>query len=288
MRDVLDDDLAELYPVRGDDDVRLARLREQLFAEKPQSRSRRWIGMAAAVVTVVLIAGLVVYLRPVRPVPDVGELPGSPAISLAEAATRLAQAEPRGKFRHFRYEVWQTHTDRIGDIWHAAQLEFTVEVWLPVANGQQVRTERRVTGRQRPIPGIPEAPPVGLTMTYIGPQLWATNCPTTPCNETSLLDPVSLIPKETINSVSAALLSPFTSNDRKAAIYRELAAIPEVRYDNGSVSAAGGKAAFTLDPVTGDVTGYEERETVAENRLPVGTVQLSVAVSSEWTDQRPS
>ena len=64
MRDLLDDDLAELYPVRAADDVRLARLREGLFAEQPKRRSRSWIGMAAAAVAVMMIAGLVVFLRP--------------------------------------------------------------------------------------------------------------------------------------------------------------------------------------------------------------------------------
>ena len=288
MRDVLDDDLAELYPVRGSDDVRLARLREQLFAEKPEPRTRRWIGIAAVAVVVVLITGLVSHLRPVRLTPDVGELTGAPATSLAEAAAKLEQAEPRGAFRHFRYEIWQTYSDRVDGVWHAAQLEFRIEVWLPSTDGRQVRVERFATGRQRPLPGIPESAPIDLSAQYSGPPLWGTNCPVTPCHETSLLYPVRQTPAETIASVSSPVLSPFTSDDRRAALYRELAGMPAVRYDEGSVSADGGKASFTLDPRTGDVTGYEERELTTGNRLPVGTVLLSVKVTSEWADQRPS
>ncbi|MFD4673983.1 hypothetical protein ACFWNN_29990 [Lentzea sp. NPDC058450] len=287
MRDVLDDDLAELYPARGTDDVRLARLREQLFVEKPQPKSRRWVGIAAAAVAVVVIAGLVVYLRPDR-VEEPAEMPGAPATSLTEAAKLIRDAQPKGRLRHSRYEIWQTYTDKIDGVWHAAQVEFGVEVWLPVADGQKTRVDRRPTGRQRALPGIPEMPPIEPSAQYSGPALWGTNCPVTPCNETSLLYPVSRDPGETISSVSSAVLSPFTPNDRKAQIYGELATLDGVQWADGSVFVGGGKASFTVDPATGDVAGYEERENVPENRLPIGTVLLSVTVTRDWTDQRPS
>ncbi|GLY54205.1 hypothetical protein [Lentzea sp. NBRC 102530] len=288
MRDVLDDDLAELYPARGTDDVRLARLREQLFAEKPQPRSRRWIGIAAAAAAVVVIAGLVVFLRPAPFVEEPAEMPGAPATSLVEASNLIKMAKPRGKVRHVRYEIWETFTDRIDGVWHAAQLEFSVEVWLPVADGQKVRVERKPTGRQRALPGIPESPPVRLEAQYSGPPLWATNCPVTPCNETSLLYPVSRDPGETISSVSSAVLSPFTPNDRKAEVYRELATLDGVQWVDGSVFVSGGKASLRIDPATGEAVGYEVRETVPYNRMPIGTVLLSVSVARDWTDQRPS
>ncbi|MCG8923471.1 hypothetical protein [Lentzea sp. CC55] len=288
MRDLLDDDLAELYPVRGSDDVRLARLREQLFAEKPRPRSRNWAGVAAAVVAVVLITGLVVFLRPDRSAPDVAEMPTAPATNLAEAATLLERSQPRGKYRHIRYETWETFSITGNGTTTALQSEFVVEVWLPTAKGQHVRTHRRPTGRTRPVPGIAMAAEYDFSKIYTGPSMWGTVCPTTPCHETSLLNPLSQNPAETIGSGSSALLSPFTTNERKAVLYRQLAAIPGVRYDNGLVTADGSKASFTLDPRTGEVTGYEERQVIAGRALPAGTVLQSTTVTSEWTDQRPS
>src|SRR5688572_29364346 len=105
MRDLLDDDLAELYSVRGADDARLARIREQLFTEKPKRRSTRWVGIAAAAVAVVMIAGLVVFLRPAhRDAP--ATMPTTPATSLLEAATLLENAEkPTARYRHVTYRI---------------------------------------------------------------------------------------------------------------------------------------------------------------------------------------
>lgn len=288
MRDLLDDDLAELYPVRStEDDVRLARLREQLFAEPPKRRSVAWAGIAAAVLGVVLIAGLVVYVRPGHDTP-VAEMPTAPATSLVEAAALLETAQPRGAYRHIRYENWETVSFVLPDEnWGAMQVEFTIDVWLPTEKGQRVEMRRRATGRQRPIPGV--APGVAdLGKVYTGPTLWDTTCPTTPCHETSLFNPLHPNPQETLGSAWSALLSPFTTRDRKAALYRELAAIPGMRYDNGVVSVDGSKAGFTIDPKTGEVVGAEQRKVVGDSRLPAGAPLMSVTVSYEWTDQRPS
>jgi hypothetical protein len=288
MRDVLDDDLAELYPVRDSDDVRLARLREQLFAEKPPPRSRRWIGIAAAVVAVVLITGVVVFVRPERFVPDVAEMPTAPATSLTEAAALLERSQPRGKYKHIRYETWETQTTIVTDGVTAVQTEFLTEVWLPAAEGQPVTTQRRATGRTRAITGVAETPDFTASTVYTGPRMWSTACPTTPCYETSLLNPLSPEPRETLGTASSALLSPFTTSTKKAALYRQLAAISGVHYDNGTVFVDGSKASFTLDPATGEVTGYEERQAVAGGTLPAGTPLLATSVTYEWTDQRPS
>ncbi|MFD4638759.1 hypothetical protein ACFWN2_15705 [Lentzea sp. NPDC058436] len=288
MRDVLDDDLAELYSVRGGDEARLDKLRERLFAEEPQPRSRRWIGIAAAVVAVVLIAGLVVFLRPERVTPDVAEMPTAPATSLTEAAALLERTQPRGKYRHIRYETWETQPAITKNGTTAVQTEFLTEVWLPTAEGQPVTTQHRATGRTRAVTGVPETPGFVAGKVYTGPRLWGTVCPTTPCYETSLLNPLSQEPRETLGSASSALLSPFTTNGKKAALYRQLAAINGVRYDSGTVFADGSKVSFTLDPATGEVTGYEERQVVAGGTLPTGTPLLSASVTYEWTDQRPS
>jgi hypothetical protein len=289
MRDLLDDDLAELYSVRPVDETRLDRLREQLFAEPPKRRWRGHLGMAAAAVVVVLIAGLVVFLRPGRFDTPVAELPTAPATSLTEAATLLELSEPRGRYRHITYETWQTMTLQLPDkSWAAAQVGFVVEVWLPTAKGQKVQIHRRPANRQRAIPGIPEAPAFDVSLVYTGPPLWRTVCPTTPCNETSLLDPVSQKPLETLGSASSQLLSPFTTSDRKAALYRELATIPGMRYDNGAVSVEGSKTSYTIDPKTGEIIGSEERQVSTNAQVPAGTPMVSITVTYEWTDQRPS
>ena len=287
MRDLLDDDLAELYPVRStEDDVRLARLREQLFAEPPKRRSVAWAGIAAAVVAVVMIAGLVMYLRPKHDAP-VAEMPTAPATSLVEAAALLDIAQPRGAYRHIRYENWETVSFVLPDNnWGAMQVEFTIDVWLPTAKSQRVEIRRKATGRQRPIPGVAPGE-ADLGKVYTGPTLWDTTCPMTPCHETSLLNPLNPDPRETLYSGWSALLSPYTSKDRKAALYRELSAIPGMRYDNGAVSADGSKASFTIDPRTGEIVGAEQRKTVGDSRLPAGAPLMSVTISYEWTDKVP-
>jgi hypothetical protein len=287
MRDLLDDDLAELYPVRStEDDVRLARLREQLFAEPPRRRSRAWAGIAAAVIGVVMIAGLVVHLRPKHETP-VAEMPTAPATSLLEAAALLDLAQPRGAYRHIRYENWETVSFVLPDQnWGAMQVEFTIDVWLPTAKGQRVETRRKATGRQRPIPGVTPGE-ADLGRVYTGPTLWDTTCPTTPCHETSLLNPLSPEPRETLGSGWQALLSPFTTGDRKAALYRGLAAIPGIRYDNGVVSAEGGDTVFTIDPKSGEIVGAEKRKLVGDSRLPAGAPLMSVTMSYDWTDRVP-
>ena len=234
-----------------------------------------------------MITGLVVFVRPERFTPDVAEMPTAPATSLTEAATLLERSQPRGKYRHIRYETWETYSAIVDDVSTAMQSEFLVEVWLPVAEGQPVRTDRRPTGRTRTVPGVEPTPEFSVSSVYTGPLMWGTVCPTTPCFETSLLNPLSLDPGGPLSSASAALLSPFTTNDKKAALYRQLSAIAGVRYDNGKVTGDGSKASFTLDPSTGLVTGYEERQ-VTPGTLPAGTVLLSASITYEWTDQRPS
>ncbi|MDT7787062.1 MAG: hypothetical protein QOF58_5481 [Pseudonocardiales bacterium] len=289
MRDVLDDDLAELYTVRGTDDVRLARLREQLFAEKPVRRSTRWAGIAAAAVAVVMITGLVVLLRPAgRDAP--ATMPTAPATSLTDAATLLEIApDPTAKYKHVKYLVWQTMTvGRPGtEVWGAAKLEFQIDVWLPTAPGGMVVINRRPTGEKQQITGIPVEESLMETSNYKGPALWGTFCTKTPCEETSLALPLRVDPEEKLESASSRLLSPYTTDEEKAATYRELAHSPEIRWNNGTVSVDGGRTTFTIDPATGQVTGSVETQP-ADSPLPQGTPYITVDVSYEWTDQRPS
>src|SRR5689334_7445888 len=174
MRDLLDDDLAELYSVRPADDVRLARLRAQLFTEKPKRRSRNWVGIAAAAVAVMMITGLVVFLRPAR-VDAPATMPRTPATSLAEAATMLELTEkPTAKYRHIRYLVWQTYAVAAGAQFSAAALEYEIDVWLPVAPNGMVVIYRSFTGGRRHVAGAEWSfndlqPPDG----YRGPALWS-------------------------------------------------------------------------------------------------------------------
>ncbi|MGI5501146.1 hypothetical protein [Lentzea sp. CA-135723] len=281
MRDVLDNDLAELYPLREADDLRLARLREQLFAERP--RSRRWVGAAAVFVAVMLITGLVVYLRPARPA-DMA----SPATSLTEAAELLTRATPQGAVKHLRYEIWRTAVSLTGDP-GAEQVEYRLEVWLPVEDGQKPRVDFEPTGRRRALPGFPEmsreavqAQASSTMISFVGPP-----CSLTPCSVPDPIIPASRLWGEAIKSASSPLLAPFASNNRKAEIYRDLATLDAVRWVDGSVFIEGGTGTISIDPTTGDVSGYEERGTYG-GYLPVGTVVQSVKVTTDWTDQRPS
>jgi hypothetical protein len=289
MRDLLDDDLAELYSVRPADDVRLARLREQLFTEQPKRRSRNWVGIAAAAIAVVMIAGLVVLLRPAgRDAP--ATMPTAPATSLTDAAALLeVTQDPPARYKHVRYAIWQAMT--IGTPgsrdWGAAKVEFQVDVWLPARQGEMIVIYRRQTGGKQPIAGNQSDPDRMTPADYRGPSLWGTFCTTMPCKEVSLALPLRTEPAEKLASASSRLLSPYTTNAEKAATYRELAASPEIHWDNGRVFADGGRTSFTIDPVTGQVTGSVELK-APDSPLPDGTVSVQVAVTSEWTDQRPS
>ncbi|MFS8104403.1 hypothetical protein LFM09_45585 [Lentzea alba] len=288
MRDVLDDDLAELYTVRSADDVRLARLREQLFAEPPAKRSRRWVGIAAAAAAVVMITGLVVTLRPAsRDAP--ATLPTKPATSLQEAATLLEIGpKPTGRYQHITYRIWQVlpstafGLSEIGTL----QVEFEYNAWVPTAPGEMVVVYRRETGQRRPMSGAQPAPDKSVGQLSL-PRLWTTFCAATPCKEESLSTPLPADPKQKLAAAAHALLSPFTTNEERAALYRRLAESPEIRWDNGKVSAEGGRFLFTVDPATGRVSGMEEAD-VAGVTLVNGTRPTSVTVTYEWTDQRPS
>ncbi|KJK45790.1 hypothetical protein UK23_24930 [Lentzea aerocolonigenes] len=290
MRDLLDDDLAELYPVRPADDVRLARLREQLFSEQPKRRTRRWIGIAAAAAGVVLVAGLVVYLRPASHNAPVATMPTAPATSLVEAAGLLeTSGEPRGKYRHIKYEVWQTYsTGEAGTpSFGATQFEYQTDVWLPVAPSQNPVVTRRLTGRQRAIAGVQKrAEDYHIYKDDKGPGLWDSLCTHTPCHEVGMLNPLPVEPAEKLDSAAKTLMSPFTTNQEKAGLYRQLAAVPEIRYDNGTVTTAG-PTRFTLDPATGEVVSVEERKPNTRLMSP-DLVTLAVTITYEWTDQRPS
>jgi hypothetical protein len=290
MRDLLDDDIAELYPVRGSDDVRLARLREQLFTEAPVRRSRNWVGIAAAAVAVVMITGLVVMLRPAhRDAP--ATMPSTPATSLQEAATMLELAEkPTAKYRHVRYLVWQTITVGVaeaGSRFGATAVEFEINAWVPSAKGEMIVIYRKFTGRSHPVMGQQEPIDRIVSSDSKGPVLWGTFCTTAPCKETSLALPLPVDPAQRMDAASSRLLSPYTTNEELAATYRELAATPGVRWENGTVSVDGARTSFHIDPATGRVTASVQTKP-ADSPLPDGTVTMTVDVTNEWTDRSPS
>ncbi|SDG10802.1 hypothetical protein SAMN05216553_105366 [Lentzea fradiae] len=285
MRDVLDDDLAELYPVPPDDEVRLARLRARLFEEEKPRRPSRWLGAAAAAVTVVLLAGLVVVLRPLdREAP--ATLPTKPATSLHEAATALEVTErPAAKYRHVSYLAWEVRG--ASDPFTSSAFEWKIDVWLPTAADEMVVIFREQTGARRHVAGAvqPDRPLYGELER--GPQLWQSFCSRTPCREVGIGQSPGADPVRALDEVAAAMLSPFTTVEEKAALYRGLGETPGITWRDGQVFAEGARTVYTIDPVTGEVTGFEQRH-ATDLRVPADTVTLSASITYEWTDQRPS
>ena len=284
MRDLLDDDLAELYSVRPADDVRLARLREQLFADRPKRRSRNWIGIAAAAIAVVMITGLVVLLRPAHRDPA-ATMPRTPATSLNEAATLLETTErPTARYQHVTYRIQEVLSAAAFGINAVGNTltEFEYDAWVPTGPGEMVVTFRRETGQRRPVSGVQPRSDQAVGMLSL-PRLWTTFCAATPCSEDSVSVPLPADPKEKLQAATSQLLSPFTTNEEKAALYRTLAQSPEIRWDNGKVSVGGGLVQFTVDTATGRVSGVEVSPP-AQSESP----RRSVTVTYEWTDQRPS
>jgi hypothetical protein len=236
-----------------------------------------------------MITGLVVLLRPAhRDAP--ATMPHAPATSLREAASLLEIAEkPTAKYRHIKYLVWQTNTVTGGAQFSAAALEYEINVWLPTAPGEMVVIYRSFTGGRRHIAGIQwSLDDLKPADDYRGPVLWGSFCAATPCKEDSLKLPLGTIPAKMLETASSAMLSPFTTNEEKAGLYRKLAESPEIRWDNGTVSTDGGQNRFTIDPATGEVTGFEEYRPTVTNRLPANVVSMSGTITYEWTDQRPS
>ncbi|NKE60284.1 hypothetical protein FXN61_27185 [Lentzea sp. PSKA42] len=235
-----------------------------------------------------MITGLVVLLRPAqRDAP--ATMPTAPATSLTEAATLLEVAEkPAAKYRHIRYLGWQTFAINDNGRTGVTAIEFEITVWLPTAPGEMVVIYRNFTGRRRAVSGFQPPPEEARPDSFRGPLLWGSFCAATPCKEDSLSLPLRTDPEQKLEDASSAMLSPFTTNEEKAALYRKLAESPEIRWDNGKVSAGGGRTQFTIDPVTGQVTGFEERKPSQENHMPEGMVTMTATITYEWTDQRPS
>ncbi len=295
MRDLLDDDLAELYPLRQtEEDLRLARMRQKLFTEPRKRRVPAWAGVAAAAAAVVLVAGLVVLVRPGSHDAPVATLPTAPVTSLVEAAGVLeVSAEPLGRYRHIRYVSWVPATvgkPGMAD-WGVTQLEYQTDMYLPTGKGENTVSHTRLTGNHRPVTGVQQ--PQDLlerAKDQQGPELWTTLCTHTPCHEASLLTPLPSNPALKLRSATTTLTSPYTTNQEKAALYRRLATDPAVRWDNGTVTIDGGTTTLRIDLATGEVAGYEERNpsVLFGRSLPPGTVTLDVSITYGWTDQRPS
>ncbi|WP_394621066.1 hypothetical protein JNUCC0626_18830 [Lentzea sp. JNUCC 0626] len=288
MRDVLDDDIAELYPARGTDDVRLARLREQLFKEPPPRKSRRWVGVAAAAAAVVLIAGLVVTLRPAwRDAP--ATLPTRPATSLPEAAVLLeTEPKPTAKYQHITYRLAQALSGpQIGESEYGSMMaDFEIDVWLPTSPGESVFIFRRDTGGRRALEGRPW-PENKVIERGLIPRLWESLCMASPCAEDTVPLP---LPADALGKLTAAqtpMVSPFTTNEQKAALYRKLAESPEITWNNGVVTAEGGSVRYTVDPATGRLAGMVVLEP-RHVKMPADLAPRTVTITYEWTDQRPS
>ncbi|KOV84957.1 hypothetical protein [Nocardia sp. NRRL S-836] len=295
MRDLLDDDLAELYPLRQtEEDLRLARMRERLFAQPRKRRVPAWAGVAAAAVAVLLVAGLVVFVRPGDHDAPAATMPTAPATSLVEAAGILeVSAEPLGRYRHIRYVSWvPVTTGSLGKSnWGATQLEYQTDMYLPSAKGENTVAHTRLTGNHRPIAGVQQ--PVELLEREVnkqGPALWTTLCTHTPCHEVTVTAPLATDPALKVRSAAATLISPYTTNREKAELYRRLAGDPAVRWDDGKVWIDGGTTTLRVDPVTGEVAGFEVRDPAdpVVSSLPPGTPVLDVSITYGWTDQRPS
>lgn len=293
MRDDLDIEIAELYPARPTDDAALAALRDKLFA--PQKRRRDWTGAVAAAAVVVLVTGIAVFFR----MPDHAP-PLAPAPSLAEAADRLdAYPEPSSPYRHVTRRIWTARTVELSTTrWYAYAEEFLVELWVPVAAGQEVKESRRATGAIRWIGGTePESVLGNRPAAELPPELRG-HCPVTPC-QAPTVSPEELAnardngtkqPHSIFDMAWNRLNFPFTNKKAQAEIYRWLALIPAVRYTGEWVVLDslldGGRLKLRVDAASGRFLGYE-RLAETPSRLPPDTVLESVEITVEPADKAP-
>lgn len=293
MRDELDVELAELYPARETDAATLQAIKDQLFAE-PKKPRYRWTGAAAAVV--LLLCGIVVFFRLPQPQQPLA------TTSLTDLADRLdASPAPAGRYRHVTQRIQRTHMVEVDATrWYAWADEYVVEVWIPLADNEDVREVARPVGKPRWLGGTePESVLLSTAQEPLATS-FLNRCRRTPCLDADKpRDPGQLLallhhditaPHGVFERATELLNSAFTTKDVRATTYRALAQVPRVKYSGEWIYADtlldGGRKRLKVDPASGRYLGYEERAD-SPSRLPPDTVLRSVEITEDGTDHLP-
>ncbi|TDV40751.1 CU044_5270 family protein [Actinophytocola oryzae] len=326
--DELDRALAALGAVKDPDRRVLTRSRTELLvaagAANPEAAGprRRWRWWAAAVASVVVVVASVLVVQTVRFGDNIPNAAGQQLTITAERITSVDQPLGPGEYRYVATHAWWlTGTDR-----YSYLAENLLETWVPADQTQDWLLRRDVTGARKWVSGTEaEARAAGYPVDEGGglEGKWRAPCgdwfakeehrepcarrgtwqtpdeeflASLPREPTELYDRLRAATAgqgptpdlEVLVYVADALRSGLVPADLRAAFYRALALVPDLRITDRvanldgregtayGVTGEGTRQEIIVDPATGQFIG--ERETAEQDGTVIGYTSVATAV----------